>query len=74
MVMGRSSFSARSFDASAKAACPAPTITSLSVTVHSQKNHEAPMVPHLAKSYCRIRRNAKYGPSQPRSDTSPVQA
>lgn len=53
MVMGRSSFSARSFDASAKAACPAPTITSLPVTVHSQKNHEAPVLPGLAKQYCK---------------------
>lgn len=74
MVMGRSSFSARSFDASAKAACPAPTITSLPVTVHSQNNHEAPILPTLAKPYYRIRRNAKYGPSQPRSNASPVQA
>ena len=53
MVMGRSSFSARSFDASAKAACPAPTITSLPVTVHSQKNHEAPVLSGLVKRYCK---------------------
>jgi hypothetical protein len=32
MVIGRSSFSARSFAASAKPACPAPTITNLPAT------------------------------------------